>query len=137
METESPNNAALAAEKRIAAMTLVLGLCAAVPVGLRLSVLAGAGVAVGTILGWLNYQWLRQTAAVLQKLSTAGSSGESPRISKWTYGKLFGRYFLIGVVLYVMVTRFAVPIASLLAGMLAPGAAAMVDGVYENLRRSR
>jgi len=126
---------ALRAERRIAWLTLVLGFAAAGVAAFALSPAAAAGVAAGALLAWMNFRWLRQGVDALAQVATTPAGGERPRISTWVYAKLFGRYVLIGVVLYVMVFRLSVPAWSILAGLLALGAAAMVESLYEVLHR--
>ena len=122
------------AERRIGWLTLALGLAAAAITGAVGPSAAGLGVAIGAVLAWLNYRWLHQAAVALSRLAAAGE-GSRPHISTWVYVKFFARYGLIGVVLYVMVTRFAVPVVSMLAGLCALGAAAMAESIYELLVR--
>lgn len=137
MEMVSQNlNRHARAERRIGWLTLALGLAAAAitgAVGVGPSA-SGLGVVIGAVLAWLNYRWLHQAAAELSRLAAAGE-GSRPHISTWVYVKLLARYGLIGVVLYVMVTRFAVPVVSMLAGLCALGAAAMAESIYELLVR--
>jgi hypothetical protein len=119
------------AERRIGWLTLVLGLAASVPVAVAVSLRAGAGVAVGTGLAWVNYRWLEQAVAALVRLSTARSSESRPRVSVAVSIKFFARYALIGLVVYVMVARFAIPVLSILGGLFALGAAAVAESLYE------
>jgi hypothetical protein len=126
---------ALRAERRIAGLTFVLGFAAAGAAVFASSLATGAGVAAGALLAWMNFRWLRQGVDALARVATTPAGGERPRISTWVYAKLFGRYALIGVVLYVMVFRLSVPAWSIVAGLLALGAAAMVESIYEVLQR--
>lgn len=122
---------AVRAEQRIGWLTLVLGLAAAAGVAVVLTMPAGAGVAVGTLLAWVNHRWLRQGLDAVVKVSVAQAGSKKPRISRWTWARLFGRYILIGVVAYAIVKFFAVPVLSVVAGLFALGAATMVEGIYE------
>jgi ATP synthase I chain len=126
-----PNDFYVRAERRIGYWTLALGFAAAVAVTLWLSPRAGVGVAVGAVLAWINYRWLKGGIAALVQVSAAQSGAPSPQVSSWVYARLFGRYILIGAALYVMVTRFATPVVSILGGLCALGAAAMAEGLYE------
>ena len=119
------------AERRIGWLTLVLGLGAAIAVARLVSSSAGAGIAAGTVLAWFNYRWLESFIDALVRVSSAPEETPRPRVSAWAYLKFFGRYVLIGSVLYVMVARFAIPILSILSGLLALGAAAMAEAIYE------
>jgi hypothetical protein len=118
---------------RLEWLTLALGLGAGAVVCLVVTPAAGAGVAIGTLLAWLNLRWLQQGVNAIARLSTAQAGDPRPRISAWVYVKLFGRYGLIGLVLYVTVSSLTIPVLSVLGGLFALGAAAMVSGIYEVL----
>jgi hypothetical protein len=120
-------------DRRLEWLTLALGFGAALLVCWRLTRAAGAGVAIGTLLAWLNLRWLEQGVNALARLSIAQSGQPKPRISLWVYVKFFGRYALIALVLYAIVRSLTIPIVSVLGGLLALGAAAMVSGIYEVL----
>lgn len=134
--TPAPSPAALA-ERRIVRWTLVLGFLAAIPVALWFSWRAGAGVFIGAVLAWINARWLQQALDALTKLSTAQAGAPKPRISGWLYVKFFGRYVLMGFVIYIMMIYFAVPVLSLLSGLLALGAATMAEFLYESMSRKK
>lgn len=140
MATANPTESfAVVAERRIGALTVWLGLAAAVIVALTFSTRAGAGVAVGTALAWINYRWLQQALDAMRDVAVAQhppvSSGRKARIP-WRVGaKFIGRYVLIGVALYVIVAFLAVPVLSVFAGLFALGAATMVEGIYEAVRK--
>lgn len=118
-------------EERIASLTLVLGSAAAVIVAWRNNWRSGAGVFIGALLAWINFRWLQGALDALEGISTAQPGEGTPRIPFSTYARFFARYLLIGLVLYGMVTRFGVPVLSLLGGLCALGAAAMAGSLYE------
>ncbi|NDQ56616.1 MAG: hypothetical protein GZ088_06025 [Acidipila sp.] len=118
-------------DRRLAWLTLALGFSAAAVAGARVAPLAGAGVAIGALLAWVNLRWLEQGVDAIVLLSTAQQGQPRPRISAWIYVKLFARYALIGLVVYVSVSSLAIPAVSVLGGLFALGAAAMVSGIYE------
>jgi ATP synthase I chain len=119
------------AEDRIGYWTLVLGFAAAAIAAARISTRVGIGVGVGGVLAWINYRWLKGGISTLVSDVLVQSGEKRPQVSSWVYAKLFGRYILIAAVLYVMVTRFAIPVISVLGGLCALGAGAMVEGLYE------
>lgn len=128
------------AERRIETIALALGGAAAILTGALYSWPAGLGVAAGALLAWLNSQWLRQGLDAMRNAATAQHDAERPeasraRVSPVLFAKLLGRYVLIGLVAYVIVLFFSVPVLSILAGFLSLGAAAMVEGVYEAVAR--
>lgn len=122
-------------EWRIAWLTLAVGLLAAVIAAWRISWRAGCGVMVGSLLAWVNFRWLQGALDALVRVSVIGEGKSTARIPFWTYVRFFARYLLIAMVLYGMVTRFGVPILSLLGGLCALGAATMLEGLYEVIAR--
>lgn len=117
--------------------TLVLGGIAAAVAAALSAWGTAAGVLMGTALAWLNLRWLEQAVNAVAALSVAQANAPKPRISSWTYFKFFARYALIALVLYVTVTRLPVPILSVLGGLLALGAAAMLEGTRDALGKAR
>lgn len=135
---ETPNLSFTArAERRIARLTLILGAAGSVAVAAAFSPRAGLGVLTGTVLAWINFRWLQQAIDALVRVSSAQPGAAKPRISTWVYIKLFARYALMGVVIYVMVHYFDVPILGLLVGLFSLGAAALTESIYEIATRSR
>jgi hypothetical protein len=120
-----------APERRIAWLTLALGFAAAAIASLAISARAGAGVLVGALLAWVNLRWLRQALDAIVMAATARSGAAPARPSPWIFVKLFGRYVLIGLTAYVIVNFFSVPAISIVSGLLALGAAAMAESLYE------
>lgn len=126
------------AERRIGWFTLALGLAAAACVALAGRGPAAAGVAVGALLAWISFRWLQQSLDTLVQVSVAQhdpmgqTRARIPLVAAAKYG---GRYVLIGLVVYVIVRFFGVPVLSVLAGLLSLGAAAMVEGIYEGVAR--
>lgn len=120
-------------DRRLAWLTLLLGFGAAAITFSLVTRAAGAGVAIGTLLAWINLRWLEEGANAMVRVSAARAGHSQARVSAWVYVKLFGRYALIALVLYVIVRGSTIPVVSVLGGLLALGAAAMVAGLYEVL----
>jgi len=121
-------------EHRIAWLTLLLGLTAAlVAVLLRRWTWAG-GLAVGTALAWLNFRWLRRGLDGLVTASIAQSGAEKPRVPTLTYALMILRYGLIALAVYVIFEVLKVPLLSMVLGLCALGAATIAASVYEILR---
>ena len=104
------------AERRIEYITLAVGAAAAVAAVVFWSVRAAAGIAVGAILGWLNYRWLKQGVGALTALAKAQQGAAKVRVPRSVYFKFIGRYVLLILVAYVILTGLRVPVESLLAG---------------------
>jgi hypothetical protein len=117
--------------RRLQLLTLGSGFIAAVVVAIRMSIRVGAGVAVGTILAWLNYRWLDSGLAVLVASAMAQQGSPQPHVPMGVYVRFAGRYLLIGLLVYATVSCLHVPLLSVIAGLLALGAGAMAEGLYE------
>jgi hypothetical protein len=119
--------------RRLQWLTLSLGLCGAIGAAVFWSAAMGLAIAIGAVLAWLNYRWLDQGLGALVLAATTQEGSEQPRVPWLVYGKFAGRYVLIGLAVYVTVHFFAVPLIGVIIGLLALGAGAMVEGLYEVL----
>jgi cobalamin synthase len=130
---ENPDDGTFArVSQRIAWLTLALGFATAVVVFFAKSNRAGIGIAMGTILAWISYRWLDQSLGMLVTVTTAKpDSPEARGVPASFYWKLGGRYVLIALIIYVIVHYFALPLVSVLVGLLALGAGAIVGSIYE------
>jgi hypothetical protein len=117
--------------RRLQWLTLSLGLCGAIAGAIFWSGAMGLAIAIGAVLAWLNYRWLDQGLGALVTAATAQEGSQQPRVPWFVYGKFAGRYVLIGLAVYVSVHFFAVPLIGVIIGLLALGAGAMVEGLYE------
>jgi hypothetical protein len=127
----------VAAEHRIEWMTLAFGLAGAVFVLVRWGWRPAAGVALGAALAWLNFRWLKQGVTTLVKLSTAQANSEHARVPVSIYAKFFGRFALLLVVVYVILSRSWLPVAAVLGGLFAVVAAVMIELMWELVRSRR
>jgi len=127
----------VAAEHRIEWMTLAFGLAGAVFVFMRWGWRPAAGVALGAALAWLNFRWLKQGVTALVKLSTAQANSEHARVPIGVYAKFFGRFALLLVVVYVILSRSWLPVAAVLGGLFAVVAAVMIELMWELVRGRR
>ena len=125
------NDTALRMSRRIERLTLIFGMIAALAVAFAKSPRAGIGIGIGSLLAWLNYHWLDQALASLATVAAAQEGSPNARVPASIYWKFVGRYVLIGLVVYVSVHYFNVPILSVLIGLLALGAGAMAEGLYQ------
>ena len=127
----------VAAEHRIEWMTLAFGLAGAVFVLVRWGWRPAAGVALGAALAWLNFRWLKQGVTALVKLSTAQANSEHARVPVSIYAKFFGRFALLLVGVYVILSRSWLPVAAVLGGLFAVVAAVMIELMWELVRSRR
>jgi len=123
-----------AAERRIEWLTLGLGAGAAALVGLRYGGRAALGLALGAVLAWLNYRWLKQAVGVMTQLAAAQSEASRIRVPRRVYVKFFGRFALLIIIVYVILSRSLLPAGALLAGLFALAAAVLAELLYEIAR---
>jgi hypothetical protein len=121
-------------ERRIAWLTLAIGFTAAAGFLIAGRPGWGAGVAIGAALGWLNLRWLGRGLDTLVAAATAQEGRPKAQVPLSTYFTALFRYALIGLCVYVIFVYLHVPLGSLLVGLCALGAAALVASVYEILR---
>ena len=121
-------------ERRIGWLTLLFGFAAAAVVAVLRYKRWAAGLAIGTVLGWLNFRWLRRAADALLAVSTAQEGPEKPKVPLTTYLAALFRYGLLGLTVYVIFVYLHVPLGSMILGFCALAAAAIAASVWEILR---
>jgi hypothetical protein len=131
--TVPPNNDVVHARfsRRVQWLTIILGLAGALAIGLFKSYRAGYGVAIGALFAWLNFRWLDLGLQSFVDASMAQEGEPEPQVPFSTYAKFGGRYALIGIALYGIVTFLAIPAIWLIVGLLALGLAVTVEGLFE------
>jgi hypothetical protein len=127
----------ITAVQRIEWMTLMFGLAGAGFVFLRWGWRAGAGVALGAALAWLNFRWLKQGVNALVRISTPRADSQFARVPRSVYAKFFGRFALLLLVVYVILSRSWLPVAAVLGGLFAVVAAVMIELMWELVRTRR
>jgi hypothetical protein len=120
-------------ESRISWLTLLIGFVAALSVALFRDRLWGAGLAIGAVLAWLNFRWLRRGLDALVAASTAQAGKEKPAVPLLSYFAMLFRYGLIALAVYVIFIYLRVPLVSMIVGLCALGAATIAASVYEIL----
>lgn len=126
-----------AGHRRIEFLTLGLGAAGTVIATLRWDLSAGAGVALGAALAWVNFRWLKQGVATIAQLATAQAGAVAVRIPKRVYSKFFGRLVLLLVVICVTLWRSMLPPAAIFVGLFALVAAVLAEMIYELARSIR
>lgn len=86
------------------------------------------GLAVGTVLGWLNFRLLQHSAEALLRVRQAQQPNKKPRMP--IMGAIL-RYGLLGLTLYVSFEYLHVPLVSLMAGLCAFGVATIAASIWE------
>src|SRR5215467_13975487 len=118
-------------EGRIAWLTILFGAAAAgaaVAVGNRAW---ASGLVIGSMLGWLNFRWLRRGVDAVVAAATAQHGAEKAVVPWWNYLLAVARYALIGLGVYVIFAYRHIPLASMMVGLCALAAAAISASVWE------
>jgi len=118
-------------ERRIAQLTLLIGVLAAVCAALVSTLRVGTGILVGAVVAWLSFRWLESALDGLARASTANAGSSSSGAPIGAILKILGRYALMVGAVYVIFLVFHVPVVSMLIGLCALGAATMVATLYE------
>jgi len=126
-----------AAERRIEYLTLGIGAAGAIVAAIFWRPSAAAGLAIGALISWINFRWMRRGIGVLTRLSIAQENAVKPRVAKMAYVKLIGRYALLIAVAYVILRGFGSMAAGLLCGLFAVVAAALIEAVTLLFRGDR
>src|SRR5947208_2294191 len=85
-------------ETRISWLTLILGAIAVGVAAFMGNRAWTAGLAIGALLGWLNFRWLRRGLDALVTASTAQQGTEKAVVPWWNYLLAVFRYALIGLI---------------------------------------
>jgi small-conductance mechanosensitive channel len=120
-------------EKRIAWLTLLFGFSAAVILALAHQRPWATGLAIGTVLAWLNFRWLKRGLDALVRASEAQQGREKPRVPLATYFTAVFRYGLLALAVYVIFSYLHVPIGGMVVGLCALAAATIAASVWEIL----
>ncbi len=121
----------LGAERRIELLTLSLGVLGVLLTLLHWGWRAALGLAVGAGLSWINFRWLKTGITTLADLSNVRPGDQTPRVPRRVYVKFVGRFVLLLVAVYVILSRSLLPAAALLAGLFAVVAAVLAEMAYE------
>jgi len=120
-------------ERRIAWLTLLFGFSAAAIAAFLRRKPWAEGLCIGTVLAWLNFRWLRRGLDALVTSSKAQEGREKPQVPLATYFAAAFRYGLLALSVYVIFKYLDVPLGSMIVGLCALAAAAIVASVYEIL----
>jgi len=118
-------------EQRIAWLTLLVGALAGAAAALLHNLMWASGLMIGASLAWLNLRWLRQGLDALVLAAEAQAGAPKPRVPVGTYFRAMFRYALIAFTVYVIFKVLKVPLASMVVGLCALGAATLAASVYE------
>lgn len=124
-------------ESRIGWLTLLFGFAVTMVVAISGQRSWASGLLVGTLLGWLNFRWLGKGLDALVLAVKVQHDGlqttERAVVPWWHYVLAVFRYALIGLAVYVIFVYRKIPLASMMLGLCALAAAAIVASVWEIL----
>ena len=118
-------------EVRISRLTLMFGALAVIAAAASGHRSWASGLAVGVVLGWLNFRWLGRGLDALVIASSAKHGQEKPQVPWWTSLLALLRYALIALTVYVIFIYRNIPLASMIVGLCALAAAVIVATVWE------
>lgn len=123
--TESFSAGALDRIRRNMIVLVVLCLVAAwVRFGWRVA----GGFALGSIIAFLNFHWLKRVVtALVDKVAETGQAQSSAGVVM----RFLLRYLLMGVAAYVILSVSPASLNGLFAGLFVPVAAIICEGLYE------
>ncbi|MGB6432145.1 MAG: hypothetical protein WBF06_16325, partial [Candidatus Acidiferrales bacterium] len=79
-----------------------------------------------------NFRWLKGSVLAFGSVGTsAGEGAPAARVPKSAFAKFFGRFALLVVAVYVILTHSSLPAISLLAGLFASPAAVILGLIWE------
>jgi hypothetical protein len=119
--------------RRVEWLTLTLGGGGTALAGWRWGWRGALGVALGTLLSWVNFRWLKGGVHAFGKTAIEQTGPEAARVPRGALAKFIGRFALLLVAVYVILTRSWVPPVAFFAGLFASAAGVVVALVYELL----
>jgi predicted outer membrane lipoprotein len=122
-----------AALRRVEWLTPTLGGCGTALAAWRWGWRGALGVAMGTLISWVNFRWLKGGVHAFGKTATEQTRPEAARVPKGALVKFIGRFALLLAAVYVILTRSWVPPVAFFAGLFASAAGVVTALVYELL----
>lgn len=125
------------AYSRILRLAISISVAATVAAALLFSWQSGLGLAIGSLLAYVNFVWLhrgteRLVERILASNQTAVSSESKPRKVRFAFPFPL-RYALLIAVAYVILKSYPRLLIGFIVGLILPILAAMGEGIYEAL----
>jgi hypothetical protein len=118
---------------RVERLTLLLGAAGAVWAGWQWGWGGAAGMALGSVLSWINFRWLKGGVRAFSAAATVQPGAPAPRVPIGAYAKFIGRFALLAGAVYVILTRLPLRPVPVFAGLFACAAAVVVTVLYQLL----
>ena len=113
---------------RIRNFMLILGPLVSTAAWIRFGSRAAIGVALGSVIAFLNFQWLKGGVSGLADRVTNTGKRQS---GKGIVVRFLLRYVLLGLAAYAILTSFPASLRGLFAGLFLPVGAIVCEAVYE------
>ena len=113
---------------RIRQFMLALGVILSAAAWYRFGGWAALGFLLGSVIAYLNFQWLKGGVAALADRVTNTRKAQS---GKGIVTRFLLRYVLLGAAAYAILTSFPASLRGLFAGLFLPVGAIVCEAVYE------
>ena len=114
--------------ERIQRIILVLGAAGWVTATIFFGWRTGVGLALGGVIAYLNFHWLKKVVAGLADLTVQSGT---PASNRGVVHRFLLRYFLMAIVAFVILTVSRESMYGLFAGLFLPVAAMLCEAAYE------
>ncbi|MGA9883209.1 MAG: ATP synthase subunit I [Candidatus Acidiferrales bacterium] len=118
-------------ERRMEVFVVVAGVAMAIASAAGWGWRAGLSAALGLLLCWLNFRWLRAGAGAVVQLGLAQAGVEQPHVPKSVHAKFFGRLVLLLAAAYAILVLLRMPAVAFVCGLTAVVPAIVLEVVYE------
>lgn len=116
---------------RISNFMLVLAPALSVAAWVRFGRFPALGFLLGSVIAYLNFQWLKSVVSGLADRVTNTGKAQS---GQGIIVRFLLRYVLLGVAAYAILTSFPASLRGLFAGLFLPVGAIVCEAVYEAYR---
>ena len=113
---------------RIRLAMIIVGLILTAGAIVRYGWRVGLGFALGCVVSYLNFYWLKRVVSAMADRITKSGKSES---GKGIVGRFLLRYVLMGLAAYAILTVSPASLYGLLAGLFLPVAAIACEAGYE------
>lgn len=120
-----------AIERRMEMFVLVAGAAIAIASAAGWGWRAGLSAAIGLLLCWVNFRWLRDGAAALVQIGVAQADATRVKVPRGLRAKFFGRVVLLLAATYVILVWLRLPAIAFLCGLTAVFPAILLELAYE------
>ena len=109
-------------------LLVILGPLVSTAAWIRFGPRAAFGVVLGSVIAFLNFQWLKGGVSGLADRVTNTGKRQS---GKGIVARFLLRYVLLGLAAYAILTSFPASLRGLFAGLFLPVGAIVCEAVYE------